>query len=91
MNVKVFIGIQKGGVKITMFNAVTATAEKMAGTACFFGGQTDIFCHVLQVNRFKDLGAEFFLLVDRVAAVQREFFIGARGVVTDQAVYFFLG
>jgi hypothetical protein len=47
MDVKIMIGVNQRGIKITMFDAVATTTFEMAGTTCFPGACTNMKSNVL--------------------------------------------
>ena len=90
MDIKGMVGIDKGGVKITMLNPVTSATFEVAGAAGCSGTWADIAGNFFQINRRKNLFAEFFFSVRWITTACREFFICPGCIVTYQAIYILL-
>lgn len=90
MNVKFLVGFHQGGIQVTMLDPVSAATEKVTGAAVFAGRPAHALGDLIPVRRMIRLVVTFENLgfVDRVSRAGREFFIGARLFVTDQAIHF---
>jgi hypothetical protein len=86
VNIKVSIRRNQGGVKIPMFNAVTTAAFKVTRPAGRPAAGANMESDFLEVYRLKNRGAEFFFFIWRGSTACGEFFIGASGIMADQAI-----
>ena len=75
-----------------MFHAISAATKEVAPSAGTPAGSAHFLGYDLEINRFEDLFPKFAFLVGRVSTSSREFFIGASGIMADEAIdIFFFG
>jgi len=92
MHIQLLVGLEQGGIQVTVFDTVATATEEMTGSAIFSGRTADtlgdlipFWGEILFLVAWEDLG-----LLHRISSTSRKLFVSSCLLMADEAVHFCL-